>query len=68
MIKDFTTPARDYHQNYLREAIEYAETDAMRRRARATRLRDRLGKRLIAIGERLVETPTSERAILDRAA
>ena len=40
-----------------------------RRDARAAMtLRDVIGQRLIAIGERLVETPSSELGLLDRAA
>ena len=34
----------------------------------ARRLRDVIGQRLIAIGERLVEKPSSELGLLDRAA
>ena len=68
MLKDFVTPSQLIHENYLREGRHRAEAEALRREAKAHRLRKALGHRLIALGERLVETPYSERAFLDRAA
>ena len=68
MLKDFVNPTHLLHENYLREGQHRAEVEALRQEAKAHRLRNALGHRLIALGERLVENPSSERAILDRAA
>lgn len=69
MHRDFVHSTKYIHENYLREGIAAARRDANRREASARHLRDALGERLIALGERLVErAPTSEQGILHRAA
>ncbi len=51
------------------EIVSQLEIERDRNDARlAQRLRDKIGHRLIAIGERLVEKPSSELGLLDRAA
>ena len=68
MLRDFTYKASDYHKMYLQRAEGLAHRDAQLREAKARRIRAAIGQRLIAIGERLVETPSSELGVLDRAA
>lgn len=68
MIKDFTHHASDYHKMYLQRGQNQARHDALLREAKDRRIRAAIGQRLIAIGERLVETPSSELGALDRAA
>lgn len=57
---------QDLRDREIAEAIRVATDRSDARNAR--RLREAIGHRLIAIGERLVERPSSELGILDRAA
>lgn len=68
MLKDFTYQASDYHKMYLRRAEEQAQRDALRSEAKARNLRVALGHRLIAIGERLADSTSTELGVLDQAA
>lgn len=69
MHREIVNSTKYIHQNYLNDGIARAQLDALRREAKSRKLRAALGVRLIAIGERLVErAPSSEQAVLDRAA
>lgn len=68
MPRDFVNQAGEYHRAYLRDAANRAELEALRREARTRRMAAALGHRLIAIGERLVDTPSTKSERLDRAA
>lgn len=61
MYKDFVHTTKYIHDLRLRDMETRARQVADRREARATkRLRIALGQGLIAIGQRLVEHPSSE--------
>lgn len=68
MLRDYASSAGDYHRMYLREAENRARLQALRQEAKNRRMRAALGHKLIAIGERLVETRSPELGTLDTAA
>ncbi|MEA1903497.1 MAG: hypothetical protein U9N56_08235 [Actinomycetota bacterium] len=69
MHREIVHSTKYIHDLRMHDIAGTARVDADRRDAKtARRLRNSIGHRLIAIGERLVETPSSELGNLDRAA
>lgn len=69
MVRDFTNSARYLQDVRLQEWSAQASEDALRREAKALRkLRQAVGHRLIAIGERMVESRSPAEQPVDTAA